>query len=222
MDAPLAPPRATFVNLPRDRQESLLRAAVAEFAEQGFQRASVNNIVRTLGIAKGSLYQYFDNKEALFLHVFDHFSDTVKQQVRQAVSAADPNLFQAIRAVLLAGIEFIDRHPDYFRLYLRVLTESGTPRREELLARVHLFSRDYFSPLCEAARVAGLLHPEVPIATAVFLIDAAVERFLQTYAQPLLDSGLGLAAMDPGGLAREIDIIIRVLRHGLCPRSQGE
>lgn len=222
MEKLLAPPRATFVNLPQERQAAILRAAVSEFAEQGYQRASVNNIVRTLAIAKGSLYQYFDNKEALFLHVFDHFRDTVKQHVRQAVSAATTDLFQAARAVLLAGIDFIDRHPEYFRLYLRVLSEQGTPRREELLAKVRLFSLEYFGPLCEAARATGLLCPQVSTPTAVFIIDATMDRFLQGYAQPMLDSGIGLATMARTRLETEIDIIIGVLRDGLCPRPQGE
>src|SRR3990167_6808661 len=86
MDTLLVHPKQTFVNLPPEKRESIVRAAVAEFAEHGSQRASLINILKRWGISKGSLYQYFDNKEALFLHVFDHFTQQVKRSVKASVT----------------------------------------------------------------------------------------------------------------------------------------
>src|SRR3989339_205468 len=118
MDTLLAQPKQTFANLPPEKRESIVRAAVAEFAEQGYQRASLNSIVRRLGISKGSLYQYFDNKEALFLHVFDHFTQQVKRDVKVSVTGnGGDDFFGVARQVLLAGIDFIDSHPEYFQVY---------------------------------------------------------------------------------------------------------
>lgn len=223
MDTLLAPPKQTFVNLPPEKREGIVRAAVAEFAEQGYQRASLNNLVKRLGISKGSLYQYFDNKEALFLHVFDHFTRQVKQQVK--ASAADTgrdDFFAVARQVLLAGIAFIDNHPEYFQVYLKVLFERDVPRREELVARVRLFSLEYFGPLAERAREQGVLRRDIPAPKVVFILDAMLDRFLQGYAQPDLDGGLALAGMSAGRLHEEIDSMVAVLRTGLQPADTGE
>ena len=57
---------STFRHLPPDKQERVLDAALAEFADQGYHQASLNRMVAQAGIAKGSLYQYFPNKEGFF------------------------------------------------------------------------------------------------------------------------------------------------------------
>jgi AcrR family transcriptional regulator len=206
------------VNLPPEKRDSIVRAAVAEFAEQGYQRASLNSIVKRLGISKGSLYQYFDNKEALFLHVFDHFIQQVKRQVRTSVAGnGRDDFFAAARQVLLAGIAFIDNHPEYFQVYLKVLFERDVPRREELMARVRLFSLEYFGPLAERAMEEGGLRSDIPAPKVVFILDAMLDRFLQGYAQPYLDGGLALAGMPADRLQEEIDSMVAVLRTGLQP-----
>lgn len=215
-------PKTTFLNLPPEKRANIVQAAVAEFAGQGYQRASVNNIARELGIAKGSLYQYFDNKESLFLYVFDRFTEKVKQHVREAVAGLEGrDFFATARQVLLAAIDFIDTHPEYFQVYLKVLFEQDVPRRQELVARVRLFSLEFFGPLCENARRQGQLRSDISCRQVVFLLDATMERFLQGYAQPCLDGVLGLGVMPGRRLHEEIDTIIRVLQNGLQPENKG-
>lgn len=222
MEKKLPAPKTTFLNLPPEKRANIVQAAVAEFAGQGYQRASVNNIARGLGIAKGSLYQYFDNKESLFFHVFDQFTERVKQHVREAVAGQDGrDFFATARHVLLAAIDFIDMYPEYFQVYLKILFEQDVPRRQELVARVRLFSLEFFAPLCERARQQGLLRQDVSCRQVVFLMDATMERFLQGYAQPYLDGGLNIGAMSGQRLHEEIDTIIRVLRSGLQPEGNS-
>jgi AcrR family transcriptional regulator len=62
-------PRPRFHKLPPDQQQAILRAALAEFAAHGFNAASLNRIIHTAGISKGSMYYYFDGKEDLYAHV---------------------------------------------------------------------------------------------------------------------------------------------------------
>ena len=56
-------PKQTFFNLPEDKRENLINIAIEEFAENDYQTASISRIVANAGIAKGSFYQYFENKE---------------------------------------------------------------------------------------------------------------------------------------------------------------
>jgi AcrR family transcriptional regulator len=52
--------------LPPRRREALLATAAREFADAGYQRASLNRIIRSCRMSKSSFYHYFDSKEALF------------------------------------------------------------------------------------------------------------------------------------------------------------
>ncbi len=214
---------ATFNNLPLEKREAIIRETVREFAASGYQKASLNIIVKNLGIAKGSLYQYFRNKEALFCFVFEEFTHLVKQTVKDGIGQErSADFFDRVKQVMLAAITFVDRYPDYFQIYLKVLFEHDVPRREELLARVRLFSREYFGPLCEEAREKGVIRRDIPVATLIFLLDAFLDRFLQGYVQPYLDGGLGMAKMSRKKLTAKIDEMIKVLRDGFVKeRDKG-
>ena len=48
------------------RPGELLEAGFAEFAEQGFVGTSIDSVAKRAGVAKGTVYLYFDSKEALF------------------------------------------------------------------------------------------------------------------------------------------------------------
>jgi len=216
-------PKNTFLNLPREKQDLIAREAVREFAANGYQRASLNTIVKRLGIAKGSLYQYFENKEALFLYIFEQFTLAVKRMVRDlAGEGAEDGFFARVRRVLWAGVQFIEEQPEYFQIYLKALFEHDVPHRKELVARVRLFSMEYFGPLCQEDQRQGKIRDDVPLPVIVFMLDATLDRFLQGYASPYLDGGLGLAGRSRQELSKEIDLIIEVLRDGLVPRKKGD
>jgi TetR/AcrR family transcriptional regulator len=213
-------PKSTFLNLSEEKRRRIVREAVREFADKGFQKASLNAIVARLGIAKGSLYQYFDNKEALFLYLFDQFTGLVKGTLAEvAAFSRQANFYAQIRLAAEAGITFIDRHPDFYDIYLKLLFEQDVPHREELIAKVRLFSRDYFGPLCEEGRRRGQVRQDLPIEIVTFILDATLDRFLQGYAKSYLDGGLALAGKDRRELEEKIAAIIDVLRDGLSPRG---
>lgn len=61
-------PKDTFINLPIEKQEKVMRSAINEFIKNGFEKANVGDIAKNAGVAKGSIYQYFENKKELFLY----------------------------------------------------------------------------------------------------------------------------------------------------------
>jgi AcrR family transcriptional regulator len=61
--------RPRFAKLPPAQQQTILAAALDEFAAHGFHDASLNQVIETAGISKGSMYYYFDGKEDLYAHV---------------------------------------------------------------------------------------------------------------------------------------------------------
>jgi len=77
-------PTQTFLNLPEAKQERVLNAAAAEFAQRNVEEAVVANIVRQAGIPRGSLYQYFANKEDLYVYIFETYRERRRKFVEPA------------------------------------------------------------------------------------------------------------------------------------------
>lgn len=205
-----------FIHLDQAKQQKILAAAVEEFAEQGFMQASMNRVVRKLGIAKGSLFQYFGTKEGLFRFIFEHAVELVRQSLRQVKrDTAEADFFLRMRRSLAAGVAFIDRHPLVYQIYLKMIFQEKFPYRAEFLQQVHLFSAEYLTPLVEAGIARGELRADLDIETTVFLLDAVLDRFLQAYSVPFLDAGVGLYQAGADEVDERIERLMGLLERGL-------
>lgn len=214
MESLTVSPKNTFRNLQEEKQLRITAAAVHEFAAYGFKQASVNRIVKETGIAKGSLYQYFAGKEALYLHVFTDFIKLVKQTVKENEKTDDAEVFSRIRFVINAGMQFIKTHPEYFRLYSRLLSEEDSPYRPELLAQVRFFPIEYFEPLIRKGQDEGAIRTDVSVELIVFMIDAVLDRFLLAVSSG--QSNESICPSEPEESKRVIDQIIRLLKGGMA------
>lgn len=208
---------ATFRQLPPDKQERVLDAALAEFADQGYQAASLNRLVAQAGIAKGSLYQYFPNKEGIFRHIFQF----ALKQVRRTLTTVkeetlEENFFVRLEKSLLAGVRFLREHPRVFSLYIKIQFDKNMPFRDEFLAAVRRHAAEYFASLVRRAKSRGELRPGVPEPAVLFLLDALFDRFLQAAAVPALDVTLGLHQAPEEMIRKRIRELVGLLQEGLA------
>lgn len=58
-------PKETFLKLPEEKKNKIIKAAKKEFSRVPFEQTSIKNIVEDAEIARGSFYQYFGSKEDL-------------------------------------------------------------------------------------------------------------------------------------------------------------
>jgi AcrR family transcriptional regulator len=209
-------PRERFQNLESQKKQKILDVAVDEFASHGFREASVNRMVQRLGIAKGSIFQYFGSKEGLFHLVFHHAVELVRHSLRRVKQdTAETDFFERIRQSLLAGIRFIDQHPRVYHIYLKMIFQEDFPLRAEFLKQVHLFSAEYLKPLVEAGVARGELRSDLNVEMAAFFLDAIMDRFLQAYAVSFLDAGAGLYQAQIEDTTQKIDEFVRLIRDGM-------
>lgn len=209
-------PRDIFNKLDDSKKSKILDAAVEEFSLHGFRQASVNRMVERIGIAKGSLFQYFGTKEGLFKVIFNYAVELVRQSLRQVKQeTADADFFQRIRESTLAGARFIKRHPRVYRIYLKMIFQEDFPLRAEFLQQVHLFSAEYLRPIVEAGVAKGELRPDTDVNMTVFMLDALMDRFLQAYCVPFLDAGASIYQAQEAQLELQVDEFIKMLRLGI-------
>ncbi len=209
-------PLKTFDNLSRGKQERITRVAVEEFSEKGYAGASINAMVRRLGIAKGSIFQYFGDKQGLFLFVFNTAMEKVKDYLRTVRDeTASEDLFTALEATLTAGVIFMQKHPVIYRLYIKTLFEDDIPFRSEILRSLREYSFKYFRSLLERAGARGEVRRDLDLDKAAFLLDALMDRFLLARTVPHLDGGLGIYGCSDEAARQWISEIREMVRNGI-------
>lgn len=106
-------PTKRFDNLDPDRKKKLLDAAIAEFSRNGYERASLNDIIREAGISKGSLYYYFEDKLDLYVSIVKNMTEEVILSIGGLFDREGSGDFWAdIEKMYEAGLSYMIAHPD--------------------------------------------------------------------------------------------------------------
>lgn len=75
-----------------DKRALITEAATEVFAEKGFHQARVSDIARRAGVADGTIYLYFKNKEDLLLSIFEEKMDLLLNRLGRALEDIDDPL----------------------------------------------------------------------------------------------------------------------------------
>lgn len=102
------------------RRDQILDAAATTFAHKGFHRATIKDVAHEAGIADGTIYNYFKNKTALLLGIFDRMQQSV--QPDELVADLDTLDLRAFMRVFLAQ-PLVALKADNFELFRIVVSE---------------------------------------------------------------------------------------------------
>jgi len=150
-DHAVAPHRRTSRRLPRvEREQQMLDAAHALFAERGFAETTMDDVAAAAGITKPLLYNYFGNKERLYLACMAPAGEALVATVLDAV-ASTSNAADALDAGLRAFFGFLAAD----RAAWRVLFDETLPAGGEVAHGVGEY-RDRITDLVGEALLAQL------------------------------------------------------------------
>lgn len=187
-------------------------AAVAVFSEKGFARATMEEIAKRAGIAKGTLYNNYRSKKELFLSLIEEGIERLESAVGREVARRE-DIPGKLEALIGAQLSFFEEYRDYCKLLLSEVWGLGT-RWEEQVERLRSGYIRIIRDLIEKGQAEGVIRKNLEVdaaATAVFgavavaALNAFVfetryryESILQTLKELLLtglrERGAGVAA----------------------------
>ena len=98
-------PTQTFSKLPEEKKEKILKAAKKEFARVPIEEVSIKNIVNEAEIARGSFYQYFENKEDLLKYMIQSNMQLVEAYIEKKLIQKKGDIFE----VYIAMFDYITK-----------------------------------------------------------------------------------------------------------------
>lgn len=164
-------PRQTFFNLSEEKRAIIINAAVDEFAQYGLENASTNRIVRNSGIAKGSFYQYFEDKQDVFMYLLDLLEqEEIEFFKDRHPPSTNMDTFQYFRWMVKTGMEFGLAHPRAIQAAWRVLLGEGLYYGKNL-ARYRAKTTKALTEMITHAIERGEVDPSVDVELAVMVME---------------------------------------------------
>jgi len=203
------------------KRNVIIRASLRVFARKGYETTVLDEVAREAGLAKGTLYLYFKDKEDLYfqvmLTVLERFEAFVGQQIGQS-----ENPLEKMAAVARAQIGFFADNPSYFRLFMVAFTPEMATIHKKLLEPLFKKRRrlsEYLHALIEEGKAKGLIRGDIDTADVVFSYMGMVNQAVQSVCM------LWAGKVPPGehktSPQNKTEAIMKILVQGIAARSEG-
>ncbi|MDR1622179.1 MAG: TetR/AcrR family transcriptional regulator [Synergistaceae bacterium] len=203
-------PTQTFYNLPVEKQERILQAAIEEFGKRNVQEANLANIVSGANISRGSLYQYFPNKEDMYIYIFDTLRARRAEYVKPAFLLYKKEPFlKFFEAFYLRDSEFLLRNPRHIELGKQMYSHAHGVSRN-LIQRVQSKYKEIFLLAIEFDKERDLISSQVDSSA---LADLCVHFVTDIFIFQSVISQLSIANIEQH--ARQT---LYILQNGISPR----
>lgn len=143
-------PTNTFFNLPAEKKHKILKAANKEFARVPLEQASIKNIVEDAEIARGSFYQYFENKQDLFEYIMTSKTGDMEKNLIEMIEQENGNIINIFINIYdhLIEVGKIRRNNKLFRQIFENIKTSDNlmlTRKEEMNKKLEKILQDLYS-----------------------------------------------------------------------------
>ncbi|HWS41865.1 MAG TPA: TetR/AcrR family transcriptional regulator [Pseudoflavonifractor sp.] len=170
-------PKNTFFNLPEEKRQTIIGAALDEFSTYGYGKSNMNRIVEISGIAKGSFYQYFEDKKDLYYYLVDTMGRRKLDMLAPAFEAMAENSFSRnLEEIFRIGIEFADSDPKFYKIG----QDFASPANGELMAgfleKYQVRGTNIYMDLLTAAQKRGELHDDVDLPLAAGMVAVLISQ----------------------------------------------
>jgi AcrR family transcriptional regulator len=193
------------------RREVILSAAKRVFARKGYHATTIADVAKAARISYGSVYWYFDSKDALFHALMDSEEVALRRHIDAALEGLDREAGgdEAFRVSVRATFEFFEDDRDVVKLLFRDSLVLGEPFDRHLAGIYEGFIGEIEQTIA-AAQAAGRML-EAPARMIAFSLAALISQL-----------ALRRLATDDGVPASVVaDFVATLLLDGLRPRKES-
>lgn len=207
------PPKSKEEVVQEFRIKSIQEATMRVIARNGMAAATMQEIAEEAGVAKGTIYLYFRDREELVEKTFETAIGELHKRLDAALEG-DGSFEQRIRAVITAQLAFFNENREFFRLYHSLRMPEGTAtqqRRQKRTCQPQFRARvDRLANILKQAMDAGEVRPLDPKRLALFLIEGSTAIVLERLSEDA-----------PPPENEDVELIVSTLLGGIAiPKSK--
>jgi len=196
------------------KRRNIMKAALKVFSQKGYNPAALDEVAQEAGIAKGTLYLYFKDKEDLFcntiLNVIDNLADFLKENINERM-----NPIQILESIAYHQLQFFSQNRDVYGIFQTLINDNLLCSHKKLFSLLLEKKQeliDYETSIVERGKRKGVIRSDLKTEDIVLSFDGIVTNAIRQ---------LGIEAnftspIDVEGRARSI---MKVLLEGISGRD---
>lgn len=167
----------------KTRQE-LIETAIAQFAQHGVSKTTLNDIADAANVTRGAIYWHFENKTQLFNEIWLQ-QPSLRELIQERLAAeSDHNPYQQLREKLIVGLQYIAEIPRQQAL-LQILyhkCEFNDEMLEEAVIREKMgFNPQTLREVLQSCQQQGYVAKSLDLDVVMIIIDGAFSGIVQNW-----------------------------------------
>ena len=162
-----------------EKRVRILDAALKVFATRGFYNAKVSEVAREAGVADGTIYLYFESKDALLIALFEDRMQRIIARANDELARSEGSVLDKIRQAIALHLSLVVDDPDLAEFITVELRQSGKFIKEYDNPKFTEYLR-IFRDIILAGQEQGLIRRTVDARLVVRAIFGALDELLLT------------------------------------------
>ncbi|OGR13276.1 MAG: TetR family transcriptional regulator [Desulfobacterales bacterium RIFOXYA12_FULL_46_15] len=161
-----------------EKYQIILYSAGSVFAEHGFHKATISQIAAQAGVADGTLYLYFKNKDDILYQYISYKTEVVFEKMRAAVEKGK-NAEEKLRLLIRCHLEEFQDDKN-----MAVIFQSEARYLRDIQSQIKDISKmylDLLSEIIEQGQIEGVMRQDLFVGLVKRFILGAVEGVISTW-----------------------------------------
>lgn len=103
-------PTQTYLKLPKEKQDIIKNAAKEEFSNHLLSEASINRIIKNIGMPRGTFYLYFKSKEELYFYILEEYAEKGFQKLKETLQTNHGDFLKSIEIYVKQTMQSINQN----------------------------------------------------------------------------------------------------------------
>ncbi len=149
-----------------EKSKELFDAALKEFGNKGYEKASLNNILKDVGISKGTFYYHFKNKEDMYAYLISMIIEAKKNFFTSHLDKDifTKDFFTVLETLIQLGLKFAKQKPNISQFSEQFLKERNSKVVQKIFSRleVETQSSNFLDVFIETAYQKNEIREDIP------------------------------------------------------------
>jgi TetR/AcrR family transcriptional regulator len=185
-----------FESLEEEKKQRILNAALNEFADHGFDKASTNRIVKHAEIGKGMLFHYFNTKKDLYYYLLHYCLDRTLNDYLKQIDITERDFIERFKKAGELKMELFAEHPDVLNFLGTFFLEDIKELPEDIQAKYAQLQKEGYEKIYSNIDYS-LFRENVDVEKAFKMINWVIEGYEKELKDSLKGQPFSELNMEP-------------------------
>ena len=208
--------KSTFANIPPEKQQNIIDAALQEFFEKGLSEAKIQDIAKRAEVSYGSIYSYFPTKDDL-IHTIIQEGLALQHDIFNSDELVGLSAFEKLEKMLFFTLTMARTEARYISIWM-VMSLNYNSRFFKHSLEIEKEGIEFWKNFIRQGKEEGQIDPSIDDSAGAYLIDSILANLLKIYVSE--NEGFRFSLFFRGFPANQEQVIqslVYVLKKALSP-----